>query len=382
VPISRRSLLRRLGVGAVTGAAAQSLSHLSFAEAPQPPQGTSQLARPVRLDHNENAYGPSEKVLAVLREAPSFSNRYPRQEYDILRAKLAALHAVKEEQILLGCGSTEILRLAATAFLGPGRGLVQAVPTYGSLGNFARSLAAKIVDVPLTRRYEHDLDVMLARAGKSTGVAYICNPNNPTASLTPRKDIESFLGRLPGSVTVLIDEAYCHFVSPNLGYASFLDHPFGDPRLLVCRTFSKVYGLAGMRIGYVVGAPDLLHQLSASQLRYGISVISAKAAAAALDDDDYVQTAIKRNSDDRQEFMNQVNIRMLRALDSHANFAMMDPLRPVDMVLDHLNKNNVLVAPRIPAMEKYIRVSFGTPHEMQELWRVIDLLPPTDKMAM
>ena len=137
-----------------------------------------------------------------------------------------------------------------------------------------------------------------------------------------------------------------------------------------------------MRIGYAVGAPDLLHRLSASQLRYGISVISAKAAAAALDDDDYVHTAIKRNSDDRQEFMNQVNIRMLRALDSHANFAMMDPLRPVDMVLDHLKKNNVLVAPRIPAMEKYIRVSFGTPHEMQEFWRVIDLLPPTGKMAM
>jgi histidinol-phosphate aminotransferase len=371
-----------LGVGAVTGAAAQSLSHSSFAEAQQPPQGTSPLARPVLLDHNENAYGPSGKVLAVLREAPSFSNRYPRQEYEILRGKLATLHAVKEEQILVGCGSTEILRLAATAFLGPGRGLMQALPTYGSLSNFARAIGAEVVDVPLTKMYEHDLSAMLARVGKSTGLVYICNPNNPTASLTPRKDIESFLRNLPGSVTVLIDEAYSHFVSPHLGYASFLDHPFDDPRLVVCRTFSKVYGLAGMRIGYAVGSPDLLRKLSASQLRYGISVISAKAAAAALDDGDYVRAAIQRNADDRQEFMNQVNIRMLRTIDSHTNFAMLNPGRPVDMIIDHLKQNNVLVAPGIPSMAKYVRVSFGTPAEMQEFWRVMDLLPPTGKMAM
>jgi hypothetical protein len=99
----------------VTGVAAQSLSHLSYAEVPRPPQGTSQLARPILLDHNENAYGPSKKVLAVLREAPSIGNRYPRQEYDILRGKLAALHTVKEEQILLACGSSEILRGAKPA---------------------------------------------------------------------------------------------------------------------------------------------------------------------------------------------------------------------------------------------------------------------------
>jgi histidinol-phosphate aminotransferase len=166
-----------------------------------------------------------------LREAPSLGNRYPRQEYDALRGKLAALHAVKEEQILLGCGSSEILRLAATAFLGPGKALVQALPTYGSLGNFARSVGAEVVDVPLTKMYEHDLGAMLARAGKSTGLVYICNPNNPTASLTPRKDIESFLHELPGNVTVLIDEAYSHFVSPHLSYASFLDRPVDDPRL-------------------------------------------------------------------------------------------------------------------------------------------------------
>ena len=382
MPISRRSLLRSLGVGTLAGSAAQSLSPLSFAEAQQPPQGKSQLERRILLDHNENAYGPSEKVLAVLREASSFSNRYPCKEYEILRGKLAALHAVKEEQVLLGCGSTEILRMAATALLGPGRGLVQALPTYSGLGDFARTVGAEVVEVPITKAYEHDLSAMLARTGKSTAVVYICNPNNPTASLTRRKDIEAFLGKLPGNVTVIIDEAYSHYVSPHVGYASFLDQPFDDPRLVVCRTFSNVYGLAGMRVGYAVGSPGLLGKLSARQLRDGIGVISAKAAAAALDDSEYFRVAIQRNADDRQEFMNQVNIRMLRAIDSHTNFAMLNPGRPAEMIVDHLRQNDVLVGPGIPSMAKYVRVSFGTPAEMREFWRVMDLLPPTGKMAM
>lgn len=382
MPISRRNLLRRLGVGAVAGVAGPSFSTLSFAETQQPSQGKPLLARPILLDQNENAYGPSEEVLAVLREAPSFSNRYPRREYEILREKLATLHAVKEEQILIGCGSTEILLMAATALLGRGRGLVQALPTYGGLSDFARTVGAEVAEVPLTKTYEHDLSAMLTRAGKSTGLVYICNPNNPTASLTRRKDIETFLRKLPGNVTVLMDEAYSHFVSPHLGYASFLDQPFDDPRLIVCRTLSAVYGLAGMRIGYAVGSPDLLRKLSTHQLQDSISTLSANAAAAAIDDGDYVRLAIQRNADDRQEFMNQVNIRMLRAIDSHANFAMLNPGRPADMITGHLKQNSVVVGPSFPSMAKYVRVSFGTPAEMQEFWRVMDLLPPTGKMAM
>ncbi len=380
--ISRRDLFRRFSAGALSAAAGQSVRGLSLAEVLRPPRGTRQPGQPILLDHNENAYGPSEKVLAVLREAPSLSNRYPRTDYELLRGKLVALHAIKDEQLLLGCGSSEILRLAAGALLGPGKRLIQAVPTYPALAGFARSAGAEVVDVPLTKRFEHDLEAMLAGARNSAGLVYICNPNNPTGTLTPRSDIESFIRKLPENFTILIDEAYCHFVKPHLGYSSFLDVFFNDPRLIVCRTFSKVYGLAGMRVGYAVGEPEVLRRLSASQLRYGTTVISARAAASAVDDVGYVRLAIKRNSDDRQEFMNAVNTRMLRALDSHANFTMMDPLRPVDMVLDHLKKNNVLVAPRIPAMEKYFRVSFGTPEEMQEFWRVMDLLPPTGKMAM
>jgi histidinol-phosphate aminotransferase len=129
-----------------------------------------------------------------------------------------------------------------------------------------------------------------------------------------------------------------------------------------------------MRIGYVVATPDIARRLSEHGLQFAIGAVSAKAAAAALDDSEYVSMAAKRNANDRQEFMNQVNARMLRALDSHANFVMMKSPYPVDMVFEHLKKNNIVVAPPIPEMNKYIRVSLGTPADMLQFWRVWDLM--------
>jgi histidinol-phosphate aminotransferase len=389
---SRRAVLRQLGVGAVVGAAAPALRGFPLASATESPRENfvdgdqparvATAADPVLLYRNENPYGPSEKVLAVLRESVASGNRYPRTEYDTLIGKLAALHKVKPEQIVLGCGSGEILGMAALAFLKPGKKLVQAAPTFPSLGRLAQGAGVEVASVPLNKRYEHDLAAMLDAARTSTGLAYIVNPNNPTGTITPRKEIEAFIGKLPSDVTVLIDEAYHHFVAPNTAYESFLDRHFDDPRIIVSRTFSKIYGLAGMRIGYAVATPELAKKLPAGFPNWSVSVVSARAASAALDDVDYVRLGIKRNTDDRQEFMNQVNARMLRAIDSQANFVMVNPMRPPDEVIEHLKKNHILIGPKYPVLDKYIRVSLGTPSEMQALWRAWDLMPPTGNMAM
>jgi histidinol-phosphate aminotransferase len=368
--VSRRSVLQSFAVTPVFGSTARSLIGRSVAKIPQP----NPLPRPILLDHNEGAYGPSEKVLAVLRDAPSLGNRYPRTEYESLVSNISALHNVKQEQIALGCGSSEILRLAAAEFLGPGKRLLQAAPTCPLLGRFGKSVGAEVVDVPVTKTYDYDLEAMLARAGDSADLVYICNPNNPTGTLTRRNDIETFISKLPAKTLVLVDEAYHNFVNINGSYASFLDQPL-NPRMMVTRTFSKIYGLAGLRVGYLVAAPEIARSISAHQSQLGISVVSAKAAAAALDDSGYVRLSAKRNADDRQEFMNQVNARFLHALDSHANFVMMNPMRPVDQVIGHLKNNNILIGPLIPEMPKYIRVSLGTPEEMREFWRILDLMP-------
>lgn len=390
--VSRRKLLRDIGVGAIVGAAAPALRGFPATSATEVPWANSvaadQLSRvataadPVLLYRNENPYGPSEKVLAVLRESVASSNRYPRTEYDSLIGKLAAQHNVKPEQIVLGCGSGEILGMAALAFLKPGKKLVQAAPTFPSLGKLAQGAGVEVASVPLNKRYEHDLAAMEDAARDSTGLVYIVNPNNPTGTITPRKDIEAFIGKLPSDVIVLIDEAYHHFVTPNTAYESFLERHFDDPRIVVSRTFSKIYGLAGMRIGYAVAAPELAKKLPAGFPNWSVSVVSARAASAALDDVDYVRLGIKRNTDDRQEFMNQVNARMLHAIDSQANFVMVNPMRPPDEVIEHLKKNHILIGPKYPVLDKYIRVSLGTPGEMQAFWRVWDLMPSTGKMAM
>jgi histidinol-phosphate aminotransferase len=389
---SRRKLLRQIGVGAVVGAAAPALRGFSPASAAaarwenfvagDQPVRVATAADPVLLYRNENPYGPSEKVLAVLREAVASSNRYPRTEYDTLIGKLAATHKVKPEQIVLGCGSGEILGMAALAFLKPGKKLVQAAPTFPGLGKLAQAAGVEVVSVPLTKRYEHDLGAMLDAARSSTGLVYIVNPNNPTGTLTPRQDIEAFIGKLPADVTVLIDEAYHHYVMPNMAYESFLDRHIDDSRVIVARTFSKIYGLAGMRIGYAVASPEMAKRLPAGFPNWSVSVVSARAASAALDDVDYVRLGVKRNTDDRQEFLNQVNERMIRALDSHTNFVMVNPMRPPDDVIEHLKHNHILIGPKYPVLDKYIRVSLGTPAEMQAFWRAWDLMPPTGKMAM
>ncbi len=292
------------------------------------PPAADSPSRIIYLDHNENAYGPSDKVLAALRDTPFLDNRYPREEYESLRAKIASLHRVKPDNVVLGCGSSEILRLSASVFAGPGRKLIVASPTYPAMARFAGSIGTEVVQVPLNPHYAHDLAAMSERAGDSAGLVYICSPNNPTAALTPRTDIEQFLHKLSPKTTVLIDEAYHHFVDPNETYASFLDKPVDDPRVIVCRTFSKVYGLAGMRVGYAVASTERAGQLLKARPAYPFSGMAIRAASAALDDTRYVSFATKRNADDRQEFLNQINGHMMRALDSDANFVLVNPLRP------------------------------------------------------
>ena len=379
MPITRRNLLHGLAAaGTVIAASPRSLRAFTPGEALPFPAPAA--PGPILLNRNENAYGPSERVQAIIREATVSSGRYARGEYDVLRNKLADLHKVKLEQIVLGSGSTEVLRMSAT-FLGPNRKLLVPDPTFPALANYAAANGIEVVKVPLTKTHEHDIEAMLAHADSSVGLVYICNPNNPTGTLTPRKTLESFISKLPATAMILIDEAYHHFVSATSSYQSFLDHPLDDPRIIVARTFSKIYGLAGLRVGYSVSTTEVAKRFSALHLPNDITILSVKAAIAALDDTAYVHMGVKRNADDRQEFMNQVNARMLRAIDSHTNFAMLNPGRPVPDVLAHLEKNGVLIAPPIPAMDKYVRVSLGTPPEMTEFWRVWDLMPP-GKMIM
>jgi histidinol-phosphate aminotransferase len=193
--------------------------------------------------------------------------------------------------------------------------------------------------------------------------------------LTRRPELEAFLRRLPASTYVLIDEAYHHYVGESADYASFIDRPVDDPRLIVTRTFSNVCGLAGARVGYAVAAPQTARLLTSGGLFGDVNAIAAAGAIAALDDEDHARLNVQRNADNRQEFFNQANARMLRPIDSQTNFVMLDTERPAVDMVEHFRINDVLVSGSFPVYDTHIRVSLGTPADMREFWRVWDLLP-------
>jgi len=372
---SRRGFLRSLGVCAAAGLAGPCALHGVSRAATFEPSRFNTDDGLARLDCNENPYGPSTKVVDAIRLSIKNANRYPRMEYKSLVERIAGFHNVRPERVLLGCGSTEILRVSAFALLGNGKQLIQATPTFEAIEYYARAACSEVISVPLTSGFAHDLEGMLARANASTTLVYICNPNNPTASLTPRKDLETFIGKLPASAFIVIDEAYHEYAGQSGMYASFIDHPLDDERVIVTRTFSQVYGLAGLRLGYAVASPKIIQQMQKFATEDNINEVATQVAPVALNDTEGVDDFVQRNTNDRQEFFNQAMARALKPIDSHANFVMMNTFHPAAEVIQDFRNNKISIGRPFSAMSTYIRISLGLPEEMRAFWRAWDLLP-------
>jgi histidinol-phosphate aminotransferase len=364
--IGRRKLLTRMTASLLAGP----LADLSASSSLSP---TLPENRVLHLDRNENAYGPSPQAIATIRNHAPSANRFPKAS-DSLRQALSKFLGVPAQEILPSAGTDEILHMCAAAFLGPKRKLVMATPSYDALATYARSLGAEVVPIPLRKDHGHDLDAMLASTDANTGVVYVCNPNNPTGTLTDRHGLEKFIRTLPESVLLLVDEAYYEYAGSTAAYASAIAHRAQRENLVVTRTFSKVYGLAGLRLGFAVGSQSALTRLASQKLMLGLNELALVAGVVALQDSSHVARCVRQNQDDRQEFINQVNARMLRVLDTHTNFACLNVMRPSHEIIRHYAKNNVALPAEVPNMPTYIRVSLGLPSEMAEFWRVWDML--------
>jgi histidinol-phosphate aminotransferase len=271
--------------------------------------------------------------------------------------------------------------MAMLAFADRGRTIVTARPTFETIAQLARQTGSRIVDVPLSKSYSHDLEAMRERVDARTGLIYICNPHNPTGTLTRRHDIDAMLQNVPPGVHVVVDEAYHEFVGHAADYRTLIDRT-DRPGVIVTRSFSKVHGLAGLRVGYGIAAASTAATLRSHASFDAVNIIAARAAEAALGDFEHVRSCVTRIADDRQEFLNQANARMLRSIDSLTNFVMLSTGRPSAEVVGHFAKHRVLVAGPISGFDKYIRVSIGTPAEIREFWRVWDLMPGDHMMHM
>ncbi len=367
--LSRRNFLHRTAAGAGAAALLQfPLSPRLFAS-PEPAR-SAQPDGAIQIDSNENPYGPLPSAMNVMQETLARANRYPDFGYKDLVSRIASWNGVKDDQVLLGIGSSEMLRVLPQAYCGPGKNLVLASPTFEFIGNFAQALGSEVRKVPLTSSYAHDLDAMLRATDANTGVIYICNANNPTASITPADDLATFLNKVPSTAMVAIDEAYHHFSMGMPGYRSFMDSA-GD-RVVVLRTFSKIYGMAGMRLGYGVASAATIRKLAQYRMPINISIVTAAGAVASLEDDAAMKFAAQRNATDRTEFTKEAEFRKLTFIPSYANFFMVKTGKPAKDVIDAFKAKGVLIGRPFPPMLDWIRVSMGLPEEMKTFWSAWD----------
>jgi histidinol-phosphate aminotransferase len=315
----------------------------------------------VRISSNENPYGPSPAAFAAMRRAFDVAWRYPDEAADELAGDLAKLHGVTPGHILLGAGSSEILKLCAAAFTGPGKAAVTADPTFEALARYAQVGGAAVVKVPLTTDYRHDLAKMLP-AG--TGLVYVCNPNNPTASLTPAAEVRAFLAQVPAGAAVLVDEAYAHYVESS-DWESVLPQVNSHPRLIVARTFSKIYGMAGLRCGYAVAQPETIALLRPHQAFDSLSIMALAAARGSLADSAHIERSRRLNRETKEIVCSRLEAMGYRPIPSAANFLMVDLRRDVGGVIGALRERGVEVGRRFPAMPTFLRVTIGTRPQME-----------------
>jgi histidinol-phosphate aminotransferase len=366
--VSRRSFLGGLtaAVGSLTaGKAAAGQAAGAAARQPRPRIDLDEYDAAAKLAYNENPYGPSEAVMKAMTTAFKYDNRYGYPDGDLVE-KLAAHHGVKPENLLLGAGSGEILHVADRAFLGGGKKVVGVSPTYDAVFEYAAGVRSESIVLPLREDYGQDVGALVSTAKRSyrdVGFIYLCTPNNPTGIVVTRGEVRQLLDGIPDEVPVLVDEAYHHYVD-NAQYATSIPYILEGRPVIVARTFSKIYGLAGMRLGYAVAPKPLIDRMR-PHCTGSINALVRWAGVAALADTaaaDRVRSAtlqLRRSTTTALEGLG------FRVLPSEANFFMVHIRRPVQPVIDGLRARGVLVGRPFPPMLEHLRVSVGTPDEMR-----------------
>ena len=359
--VSRRKFAQLLGAGA---AATLVRPGLSFGK-PSQPNTTSSTAggTVVRLSANENPYGPSPKGLQAITDSFGIACRYPDEHNNVLIEKLAKLNGINHDQILLGDGSGEILKLCAETFTGQQRGpLIAADPTFEAILKNAAANGAEVVKVPLTNSFVHDLPKMLTAA--RGGLIYVCNPNNPTASITPKDELRDFIAKTPRETMILVDEAYFHYAdSPD--YESVITLTKDHPNLIVSRTFSKIYGMAGLRCGYCVAQKETIDRMRPYQMWDSVNIMALAAASASVDDPDQVPNGQRLNSEAKMFVTSELARAGYKTIPSQANFIMIDCRRPVVPLIKAMKEQNVHVGRLFPALPNHMRVTIGKKTEME-----------------
>ena len=318
--------------------------------------GLSDLAM---MATNENPLGPSPKAVKAMEEAIRDVNFYPDGPCLRLKRKVARRLGISDDMVAFGNGADSCIRMVTSAFVNDGDEVIMADPTFPVYSIFTRVMGGEEVFVPL-KDYTHDLKAMKKKIGPRTKLVCICNPNNPTGSIVRKAELDDFFRDLPANVIVVLDEAYFEFVS-DPEFPDGLDYVKDGRKVIVMRTFSKLYGLAGLRIGYTMGGSEMISVLERVREPYTVSGVAEEAALAALDDREFVDRVIENNEKGRSLLYAGLERLGLDYVPSHTNFLFVDLETDAKKVTEAMLRRGFLIRPGTPwKLPTCVRITFGT----------------------
>ena len=379
-PVSRRAWLRTtsLGVGAglllppvlpaaEPAIALRGLGGLAgFASAAA---ASRAAGGPVRLQSNENPYGMSPSTKQAMLDAWDEHNKYGSLAPRVLRDAFAAHAGVPVECVMITQGSREVLCTAALTFGMRGADVLAADPTFEGLPQYAEHMGLRVHKVPLNADYAHDLEAMSQRLVSSVGLVFVCNPNNPTGTLIPDATLRDFVVSTAKRTPVLVDEAYHDYVT-DPAYRSMADLVVRGENVIVLRTASKIHGLAGCRIGFAIARPDIIARMQGFTTGVPNS-LAARAAIAAIADTEWQTFCRTKNAEGREILRTAIAQLGRKQVPSHANFIFFHAGRPVPQVQSALAAKGFQVGRAFSPYNDWVRVSIGTPEEMQAFTKVL-----------
>ena len=325
----------------------------------------NQMPLKARLLANENPYGPCDAARLAIMESVGRGNRYGHTDAHTLMEMIAKKEGVKKENIMLGPGSTDMLEKTAIISFLHGGNVVSAHPAYMSLINTSKAIGADWKSVPLTKDHAHDLPGMEAAIDSDTKLVYVCNPNNPTGSITPADSLKAFCKRVSKKVPVFVDEAYLEFYNPD--YSDSMVSLVNEGKdVIVARTFSKIYGMAGLRIGYIVGTEERIEKMQ-KMVRgtMGLCITSIKGAMASLESDDFVAACRKKNTAAREYVCGELDKKGFAYIPSNTSFVIFPIDMPTKTMQEKMLSHGVGIRVYDIDDQAWLRVSMGTLEEME-----------------
>lgn len=321
------------------------------------------LDGPVKLNSNENPFGPSKNVRSVISNSFDIACRYPFQYLTKLVAEIAEKEGVSKDCVVVTGGSTEGLKASGLVYGLEGGEIIAADPTFQAMLSYAENFGAHVHRVPLNEKMEHDLDAMSKRITSKTRLIFLCNPNNPTGTLLNKDVLRDFCTSNDNKAVIFSDEAYYDFITEP-DYPSMVELVKEDRNVIVSKTFSKVFGLAGMRIGYLIARPDIATRLKKAVMA-NTNVLAIEAAREALRDDEFYKFSLQKNTEAKQHVYKTLDGLGLSYIPSHTNFVFFKTGRPIRDIISSMERENVLIGRPFPPMMNWARISTGTMEEMR-----------------